>query len=174
MSVSGIVRRMDELGRIVIPKELRRTMRLREGDEMEIFSEGESLVVRKHSRFEGFRRAAEKAVTLAASVTGCEVFVVAADRVAAAAGARRKEIAARRISEECARAVSGREAKCMNFEGGFSPVDGIEFAARSVVSVPMFSAGDVTGWLVAAGENAEKWKGYLEFAAGVLESVCAE
>ena len=78
MSVSGIVRRMDELGRIVIPKELRRTMRLREGDEMEIFSEGESLVVRKHSRFDGFRRAAEKAVTLAASVTGCEVFVVAA------------------------------------------------------------------------------------------------
>ena len=62
----------------------------------------------------------------------------------------------------------------MNFEGGFSPVEGIEFAAHSVVSVPMFSAGDVTGWLVAAGENAEKWKGYLEFAAGVLESVCAE
>lgn len=43
MSVSGIVRRMDELGRIVIPKELRRTMRLREGDEMEIFRRGRAL-----------------------------------------------------------------------------------------------------------------------------------
>lgn len=43
MSVSGIVRRMDELGRIVIPKELRRTMRLREGDEMEIFRRGKVL-----------------------------------------------------------------------------------------------------------------------------------
>lgn len=174
MGVSGIVRRMDELGRIVIPKELRRTMHLQEGDEMEIFSEGENLVVRKHSRFDGFRRAAEKAVTLAASVTGCEVFVVAADRVAAAGGARRKEIAAHRISEECARVVSGRETRSMISEGGFSPVDGIKFAACSVVSVPMFSAGDVTGWLVAAGENADKWKGYLEFAAGVLGSVCAE
>ena len=97
-----------------------------------------------------------------------------AERVEAEGGGRRKEIAGRRISEESARAVSGSEAKGMNFEGGFSPVEGIEFAARSVVSVPMFSAGDVTGWLVAAGENAEKWKGYLEFAAGVLESVCAE
>lgn len=70
MSGKGIVRRMDELGRIVIPKELRRSMRLEEGDEMEIFSEGEGLVVRKHSRFTAFLRAADRAVSLASSATG--------------------------------------------------------------------------------------------------------
>lgn len=85
MSGFGIVRRMDELGRIVIPKELRRIMRLKEGDEMEIFSEGESLVVRKHSRFDAVRRAADKAVRLLHERTGCDVFLIAADKVAAAA-----------------------------------------------------------------------------------------
>ena len=48
MSGFGIVRRMDELGRIVIPKEFRKTLRLSEGDEMEIFSDGEQLFVRRH------------------------------------------------------------------------------------------------------------------------------
>ena len=51
MDRTGIVRRMDELGRIVIPKEIRRVMRLEEGEEMEIFPEGDQFVVRKHSRF---------------------------------------------------------------------------------------------------------------------------
>jgi transcriptional pleiotropic regulator of transition state genes len=48
MKATGIVRRMDELGRIVIPKELRRTMHIDEGDALEIFVEGERIVLRKY------------------------------------------------------------------------------------------------------------------------------
>ena len=52
MTTAGIVRRIDELGRIVIPKEMRRTMHLKEGDEMEILSSGDALTLRKYSSFE--------------------------------------------------------------------------------------------------------------------------
>ena len=63
MSETGIVRRMDELGRIVIPKEIRRSLRLAEGEEMEILPDGEKLIVRKHSRFSEAKRAAADVVS---------------------------------------------------------------------------------------------------------------
>ena len=49
MQNTGITRRIDELGRVVIPKEIRRTMRLREGEEMEIFVDENSLILKKYS-----------------------------------------------------------------------------------------------------------------------------
>ena len=49
MKATGVVRRIDDLGRIVIPKELRRTMRIREGDSLEIFIEGEKIMLKKYS-----------------------------------------------------------------------------------------------------------------------------
>ncbi|MGL4107230.1 AbrB/MazE/SpoVT family DNA-binding domain-containing protein [Clostridium sp. LP20] len=49
MKSTGIVRRTDELGRIVIPKELRRTMDINEGDPVEIYTEGEDIILRKYS-----------------------------------------------------------------------------------------------------------------------------
>ena len=48
MKATGIVRRIDDLGRIVIPKEIRRTMRIREGDPLEIFTDGDSIIMRKY------------------------------------------------------------------------------------------------------------------------------
>ena len=70
MDRTGIVRRMDELGRIVIPKEIRRVMRLEEGEEMEIFPEGDQFVVRKHSRFSALGRTVDAVVGLLAEHTG--------------------------------------------------------------------------------------------------------
>ena len=50
MKATGMVRRIDELGRVVIPKEIRKTMRIREGEELEIFTkEGDELVIKKYS-----------------------------------------------------------------------------------------------------------------------------
>ena len=49
MKATGIVRRIDELGRVVIPKEIRRTLRIREGDPLEIFTERETLLLKKYS-----------------------------------------------------------------------------------------------------------------------------
>ena len=49
MRATGIVRRIDDLGRVVIPKEIRRTLRIKEGDSLEIFTDRESLVLQKYS-----------------------------------------------------------------------------------------------------------------------------
>lgn len=52
MRATGIVRRMDDLGRVVIPKEIRHSMRLKEGDAMEIFTEGPRLILQKYYKTE--------------------------------------------------------------------------------------------------------------------------
>ena len=98
MDRTGIVRRMDELGRIVIPKEIRRVMRLEEGEEMEIFPEGDQFVVRKHSRFSALGRTVDAVVGLLAEHTGCEVFLAAAGVVTAAGGSASRKKAGFRPS----------------------------------------------------------------------------
>ena len=100
MSETGIVRRMDGLGRIVIPKELRRLLGLKAGDETEIAADGDRLTVRRHSRFAGFVTVCGRAVSYAASMTGCDVFLTAADRVEAACGRHAKDMLSRPLTAE--------------------------------------------------------------------------
>jgi len=50
LKATGIVRRIDDLGRVVIPKEIRRTLRIREGDPLEIFTDGEVILIRPRRR----------------------------------------------------------------------------------------------------------------------------
>ena len=56
MKATGIVRRIDDLGRVVVPKEIRRTLRIREGDPLEIFTDKEGeIILKKYSRSENYR-----------------------------------------------------------------------------------------------------------------------
>jgi len=55
LKATGIVRRIDDLGRVVIPKEIRRTLRIREGDPLEIFIEGDVLCLQKYYVASGYK-----------------------------------------------------------------------------------------------------------------------
>ena len=59
MKATGIVRRIDELGRVVIPKEIRRTLRIREGDPLELFTDRDELMLKKYSPIASIGRFAE-------------------------------------------------------------------------------------------------------------------
>ena len=100
MKATGIVRRIDDLGRVVIPKEIRRTMRIREGDPLEIYTDREGEVIfKKYSpigELAGF--AAQYAETLQ-KTSGMAVLITDRDAVIAAAGVPRKEYLERKISD---------------------------------------------------------------------------
>lgn len=172
MSGTGIVRRMDELGRIVIPKEMRRAMRLNVGDEMEIFAEGESILLRKHSRFAALKHAAERLTAAVADITGCDVLLVAADVIEAAGGKSRRRMEGKRVSAELASLCAGREEKTVKAEGGFVPSDGTTLGAREAMSLPVRSGGDVVGHIVVFGEGVAQWRNCVGLAAGVLGALC--
>lgn len=87
MKATGIVRRIDDLGRVVIPKEIRRTLRIRESEPLEIFvgKEGE-IVLKKYSPMNGLAEMAKQYVESISPVSGRIVLITDMDRIIAAAG----------------------------------------------------------------------------------------
>lgn len=101
MKATGIVRRIDDLGRIVIPKEIRRTLRIRETDPMEIYTDMDGqIVLKKYSPMGDITAFAEKYVQAMAGNTGMSVAITDRDRVIAAAGNEKKYVQGKQISKE--------------------------------------------------------------------------
>ena len=111
MKATGIVRRIDDLGRVVIPKEIRRTMRIREGDPLEIFTDRDGEVIfKKYSPIgELTAFAAQYAETLHKT---CDLSVIICDRdsVVASAGVPKKEYADKPLSDEIEAIIGWRKS----------------------------------------------------------------
>ena len=100
MKATGIVRRIDDLGRVVIPKEIRRTLRIREGDPLEIFTEREgSVILRKYSPIGEIGAVAGLYAESLAHTMNCIVCLTDMDQIVAASGNGSKELLNRYISK---------------------------------------------------------------------------
>ena len=159
MKATGIVRRIDDLGRVVIPKEIRRTMRIREGDPLEIFTSREGEVIfKKYSPIGELNRfAAEYAETLHKT---CELSVVICDRdaIIACAGVPKKEYSDHRVSKELERVIEGRTL--YTWRRGEARMMAVEDARSGHVvscAMPIITEGDIIGCVVSlvSGESGE-------------------
>lgn len=110
MKATGIVRRIDDLGRVVVPKEIRRTLRIREGDPLEIFTDREGeIILKKYSPIgELSQFAGQYAESLAQNV-GHMVCITDRDHVIAAAGNGKKEFEGKPISKQLETVIEDRE-----------------------------------------------------------------
>jgi len=116
MKATGIVRRIDDLGRIVIPKEIRRTMRIREGDPLEIYTSPDGEVIfKKYSPVGEISCTASQYADVLSKVGGCPAVICDRDHVIAVSGRRRSSSAAFqapwRTSSSSARAMSTAPAR---------------------------------------------------------------
>ena len=99
MKATGIVRRIDDLGRVVIPKEIRRTLRIKEGDPLEIFTDREGeIILKKYSPIGELSAFAKEYAEALAMTSGHSVCITDRDQVVAAAGNNRKDYAGKAIS----------------------------------------------------------------------------
>jgi AbrB family transcriptional regulator (stage V sporulation protein T) len=155
MKATGIVRRIDDLGRVVIPKEIRRTMRIREGDSLEIYTDKDGEVIfKKYSPMGELASFAAQLCETLNKTTGATTAVVDRDRVIAASGPARREIFEKRISEELERIMEGRQVHQYKQGEARVPVtDGGTLYAE--VAAPIISEGDVSGCVifVSGGEG---------------------
>ena len=101
MKATGIVRRIDDLGRVVIPKEIRRVLRIREGDPLEIYTnkDGE-VILKKYSPISDLSQFAGEYAETAAYVLGSAVVVSDTDQFIAVSGGIKKDILDRKIDHE--------------------------------------------------------------------------
>lgn len=163
MKATGIVRRIDDLGRVVIPKEIRRTMRIREGDPLEIFTDREGEVIfKKYSPIgELASFAAQYAETLYRT---CQMAVVICDRdsVIACAGIPKKEYTDKTLSSALEEIMENRSLYTSDGQNGIPITDGSE--AVISCAMPIIAEGDVAGLVasVSSKDNSNSVSADLE------------
>lgn len=110
MKATGIVRRIDDLGRVVVPKEIRRTLRIREGDPMEIFTDREGeIILKKYSPIGELSMFAQQYADAVNHVLGHIVCISDKDQIIAAAGIPKREIIGTAIHSELESVMENRQ-----------------------------------------------------------------
>ena len=110
MRATGIVRRIDELGRVVIPKEIRRTLRIREGDPLEIYTDRDGeVILKKYSPIGEMQSFAKDYTESLFRSLGHIACIVDRDQVVAASGVSKKELWDKPISHDLESAIQGRQ-----------------------------------------------------------------
>lgn len=146
MKATGIVRRIDDLGRVVIPKEIRRTMRIRDGDPLEIYTDSDGEVIfKKYSPIGELSNFATLYTEALIKSTPMSVVICDRDHCIAAGALSKKEVLERRITAEYediieARRPFIRQAADMK---SVNPLEGIDYKAG--IALPIISSGDICG-----------------------------
>lgn len=142
MKATGIVRRIDDLGRVVIPKEIRRTMRIREGDPLEIYTTRDGEVIfKKYSLIGGLEEFAAQFCDTLSRSTDFSAAVTDRDAVIAIAGAGKKELLGKPVSPALEQVMDQRGVYCG--EGVAVSDENEQF--RAAVAAPILCGGDVLG-----------------------------
>lgn len=172
MKATGIVRRIDDLGRVVIPKEIRRTLRIREGDPLEIFTDREGgVILKKYSpigELNDFSK--EYADSLQQSI-GHIVLIADKDAIISVSGAPKKDFLEKKVSNELEKAMESRKTVMLEEGAGniislYDDEDVKEKYSAQIIS-PIIAEGDAIGAvIILAKEPGEK--------LGELESKLAE
>lgn len=163
----------DDLGRVVIPKEIRRTLRIREGDPLEIFTSNDGEVIfKKYSPIGELSSFAGQYAEILHKTTAKPVLVCDRDHVVSVSGVPKKELLERRISPALEEMIEQRKSFVLGNDGSkLFPVEGVEKTA--LVAYPIISAGDVCGAILFLNDGeqdvpSEAEEKLLQAAAGFL------
>lgn len=176
MKATGIVRRIDDLGRVVIPKEIRRTLRLREGTPLEIFTDREGeIILKKYSPMVELTAFASQYAESMSQATGMMVCITDRDQIIAVSGGPKKDLLQKNISKQLEHAINERETIVAGKDDKqFVPIttDEIEGVTAQVVT-PIICEGDAIGSVALLGRDAKARFGEMEVklvatAAGFL------
>ena len=157
MKATGIVRRIDDLGRVVIPKELRRTLRIRDGDPLEIYTEKDGEVIFK--KYSPVGEISEFAATICEALWKageCSCAVCDRDAVLACAGLPKKDLLEKPVSDGVAELMENRKSYAASTGAEVPFIDGTD-APCVIAAAPVLSEGDVLGcvaFIAKAGSPA--------------------
>ena len=156
MKATGIVRRIDDLGRVVIPKEIRRTLRIREGDPLEIYTEKDGGVIfRKYSPMGDLQDFAAQICESIGKNTGRIAAVADRDSIIALSGAPRRELVDRRNSAELENLREQR--KSYRYSPGTVKLRAVEGSEKYYLgaAAPIVAQGDLMGCVMLLMDEEE-------------------
>lgn len=165
MKATGIVRRIDDLGRVVIPKEIRRTLRIREGDPLEIFTDREGeIILKKYSPIGELGTFAQQYAESLAQTMGYVVCITDRDHIIAVSGTNKREFFSKPISKELEEMIQNRgSVTAVKGERAFVDISSEgngEYASLTISAI--ISEGDAIGSVILLSKDGKKKMGELE------------
>ncbi len=167
MKATGVVRRIDDLGRVVIPKEIRKVHRIKEGDPLEIFTDKEGeIILKKYSPIGELTEFASSYAETIAKTTGHITCITDKDTVIAVSGGSKKEFLEKNLSKELEEVIENKEVfKSKENNEIAIPItqnEGRERIYNGQVIYPIISDGDVIGSVILLSKEPNQKMGEAE------------
>lgn len=156
MKATGIVRRIDDLGRVVVPKEIRRTLRIREGDPLEIFVDREGeVILKKYSPIRELSDFAKEYAEALYDSLGHLILICDRDSYIAATGSSKKEYYQKKVSAYMENVMEGRTSVLQNGDNTAVFIEGTEEVNASFAIGPIIAGGDPIGAVVILSKDTK-------------------
>ncbi len=149
MKATGVVRRIDDLGRVVIPKEIRKTLRIKEGTPLEIFTEKDGdIILKKYSPIGELATFSSEYVNCLSSVTNYISIVTDKDSVIAVCGMNKKDLLEQPISSSLEKIIDTRKEKILESKDFIQITDKVNLESSSEIIVPIISYSELIGSII--------------------------
>lgn len=152
MKSTGVVRRVDDLGRIVIPKEIRRTLRIRDGESLEIFVDSETITLKKFSKMTDIEEVSKQLVDVINATLNKSVLITDRDKFIAASGSFKKKYIGKNISKFLEKILNERKVFLSHNLDRIEVLEGEEENLSYVIH-PIIMNGDAIGLVMTLSDN---------------------
>lgn len=164
MNQIGSIRRLDELGRIVIPKEIRKELRIKSGDNFEIYLNGQDIILKKHSPLESFKELSHSISQTIYTKLKKDILIISGETIIENTI---KEIKEKNISDELYNLFSSRQTVLFHSKKIYLTENYL--INKDLIISPLNVGGDILGAIIVVGENlTEEIKTITEVLTSVL------
>ena len=168
MKATGIVRRIDDLGRVVIPKEIRKNLRIKEGDNLEIFVVNEDIILKKYSMMNKINDLAQELTEAIYTFMKHSIFITDTDQVVAGSGPLKKKYLNKNISDFITESIKRREKILENHFKDLNFVEEEKLTCSYVISTILVN-GEALGMIVIISEEEKLGESEMQMA-GIVSS----
>lgn len=153
MKATGVVRRIDDLGRIVLPKELRRTMRIKEGESLEIYTDGtDRIILKKYSPVQNVNDFVEEFVESLYASNKKDIIITDNEKVIAYAGNFKQDISNKRISMRLEEKINKRQTQVVDKAENFEFLENYNIPKAAIIK-PINVLGDISGSVIVLSDS---------------------
>ena len=168
MKATGIIRRIDDLGRIVIPKEIRKNLRIKEGDNLEIFVENEEIILKKYSMMNKINDLASELTDAIYTFMKHSIFITDTDSIVAGSGPLKKKYINKNISDFIVESIKRRDKMIENHFKELKLVEE-EIITCSYVMSTILVHGEAAGMILIISEDEKLGESEMQMA-GIVSS----
>lgn len=164
MKATGIIRRIDDLGRIVIPKEIRKNLRIKEGDNLEIFVDNEEIILKKYSMMNKINDLASELTDAIYTFMKHSIFITDTDSIVAGSGPLKKKYINKNISDFVVQSIKRRDKMIENHFKELKLIDEDTITCSYVMSTILVN-GEATGMILIISEDEKLGESEMQMAS---------